>query len=184
MKVKIPLRQWNRLLNHGPLVLVSCCVENDRYNCLPVAWTMPVRHEPPVVAVVIGKGNYSYSWIRKNGQFVINIPTAAMLPIVSGCGSVSGAEVDKFERFGLTATPADTVRAPLIEQCIGHIECEVVQEKKMMDTYNIFIATVTSAWAEKTAFDEIWRLKKHEHRMIHHLGGNNFVLDGEVKKIP
>jgi flavin reductase (DIM6/NTAB) family NADH-FMN oxidoreductase RutF len=183
MKVKIPLRQSNRLLNHGPVVLISCCIENDRYNCLPVAWTMPVRHEPPVVAVVIGKGNYSYTWIRKNGEFVINIPPATMLPVIVECGSVTGAEVDKFERFKLVPSPADTVRAPLIEQCIGHLECKVIYEKKMMDTYNIFIANVTSAWAEKTAFDEIWKLKKDEQRTIHHLGGNNFVIDGQVKKI-
>jgi flavin reductase (DIM6/NTAB) family NADH-FMN oxidoreductase RutF len=182
IKVKIPLRQANRLINHGPVCLVSCRVRDGKPNCLPIAWAMPVRHEPPVICAVIGRGNYSFEWIRRNKGFVINIPPASMLDIVMQCGSVSGQDVDKFEKFNLTAIPAETVNAPMIKECIGHLECEVINEPSFIENYSLFIANVNGVWVEKDSFDEIWKLDSEQYRTIHHLGGNTFVLDGEVRR--
>jgi flavin reductase (DIM6/NTAB) family NADH-FMN oxidoreductase RutF len=183
MKVKIPLRQSNRLLNHGPLVLVSCAIDGDRPNCLPVAWVMPVSHEPSIVAMVIGKGNYSFKWIRKNKSFVINIPPVSIMDKVMRCGGISGSDTDKFKEVGLTAIKSDSAKAPLISECIGHLECEVIEEKSLIEKYNIFLGKVLSAWVEKEAFEEVWKLDRDDYRTYHHLGGNTFVLDGEVRKL-
>ncbi len=183
IKVKIPLRQANRLINHGPVCLISCTVEKGQPNCMPVSWIMPVRHEPPLISVVIGKGNYSFEWIRRHKGFVVNIPPASMLDEVVKCGSVSGSDVNKFEKFKLTAIPAETVNAPLIRECIGHLECEVINEPSFIENYSLFIANVNAVWVDKDSFDEIWKLEKEHYRTIHHLGGSTFVLDGEVKRV-
>jgi len=182
-KVKIPLRQANRLINHGPVCLISCTVEKGRYNCLPVAWLMPVRHEPPIISAVIGRGNYSFEWIRRHKGFVVNIPPASMVDVVVKCGNVSGSDVDKFEKFNLSAIAAETVNAPLIKDCIGHLECEVINEPSFIENYSIFIANVNAVWVDKDSFDEIWKLENEQIRMIHHLGGSSFVMDGEVKRV-
>jgi flavin reductase (DIM6/NTAB) family NADH-FMN oxidoreductase RutF len=183
MKIKIPLRNSNRLLNHGPLVLVSCTIDDDRPNCLPIAWVMPVRHEPATVALVIGKGNYSFAWIVRNKSFVINIPPVTIMDKVLRCGGISGSDIDKFKEIGFTALKADSTKAPLIEECIGHLECQVLEEKSLIEKYNLFLAKVQVAWVEKEAFEELWKLEKDEYRTYHHLGGNIFVVDGEVRKI-
>ncbi|MDQ7824259.1 MAG: flavin reductase family protein [Candidatus Eremiobacteraeota bacterium] len=182
MKVKIPLRNANRLINHGPLVLVACQTEKNRVNCLPIAWIMPVRHDPPIIGAVIGKGNYSFEWIRKHREFTVNIPPAGLLTVVNACGSVTGADLDKFEKYGLTAEKASAVKAPLIRECIGHLECEIINDPSLIETYNLFLAHVKAVSVEKEAFEEIWKLDREEYRTIHHLGGSHFVLDGKTVK--
>jgi flavin reductase (DIM6/NTAB) family NADH-FMN oxidoreductase RutF len=41
-------------------------------------------------------------------------------------GTCSGLDVDKFARFGLTPVAAKHVPAPLIQECLANIECQVV----------------------------------------------------------
>lgn len=183
MKVKIPLRKANRLINHGPLALISCLIEADRFNCMPVAWIMPVRHEPPMIGAVIGKGNFSHKCIVEHKEFVVNIPPMRIIRQVVECGSVTGAEVNKFEKFNLTPIKAETVKAPLIQECIGHLECEILNDPQLIDNYGLFLANVKIAWVEEEAFDEVWKLDREEFKTIHHLGGNIFSGDGEVKKV-
>jgi flavin reductase (DIM6/NTAB) family NADH-FMN oxidoreductase RutF len=41
------------------------------------------------------------------------------------CGCVSGKDVDKFEKTGLTKEPAKKVKASLITECPVNLECVV-----------------------------------------------------------
>jgi len=51
---------------------------------------------------------------RENRESVINLPTTALTDTVLRVGNTTGAEIDKFDHFGLTAQKADRVMAPLI----------------------------------------------------------------------
>jgi len=37
----------------------------------------------------------------------------------------SGKDIDKFKKYGLTELLAEKVEAPLIKECIAHLECKV-----------------------------------------------------------
>ena len=54
--------------------------------------------------------------------------------------------VDKFEKFKLTAIPADQVKAPLIAQCYANLECTLADDR-LRDRYNLFIFEVVKAHA-------------------------------------
>ena len=58
-----------------------------------------------------------------------------MTDIVVGVGNTSGADVDKFEKFGLTAQAATRVNAPLIADCHANFECRLVDDA-LVDKYN------------------------------------------------
>jgi len=152
MKVKVPLSKVNRLINHGPLILVSS-FDKGRPNVCTVAWNMPVDFDPPKVACVIGEGSYTFKCVKKTKEFVINIPAKSLLKKVIQCGSVSGEKIDKFKKFSLTPIPSAKIKPPLVKECIAHLECKLLRDD-LVDEYNIFLAEVVCAWAEKPFFKD------------------------------
>jgi flavin reductase (DIM6/NTAB) family NADH-FMN oxidoreductase RutF len=91
-----------------------------------------------------------------------------------GCGNSSGRKIDKFKVFGLTATAASYVRAPLIDECYANLECRVI-DGKMVTKYNFFILEVLKAW-----IDPAIKCPK----TIHHRGIGVFMVAGETIKLP
>jgi flavin reductase (DIM6/NTAB) family NADH-FMN oxidoreductase RutF len=84
--------------------------------------------------------------IRKSRECVINVPTLGLATKVAGIGNCSGATVDKFEQFKLTAVPADEVKAPLIAECHANLECRL-HDGRMIKKYDFFIFEVVKAHA-------------------------------------
>ncbi|MCK4603672.1 MAG: flavin reductase, partial [Deltaproteobacteria bacterium] len=50
---ELPVERANRLINHGPTVLVTSKYQ-EKANIMTAAWCMPTSHNPPMVAVSIG----------------------------------------------------------------------------------------------------------------------------------
>lgn len=179
MKTKIPLNKTNRLLNHGPLIMVSSFYKG-RPNVCTVAWNMPVDFDPPKVACVIGEDNYTFECVKKTKEFVINIPPRSLLKKAIQCGSVSGRDTDKFKKFNLTPMPAAKVKAPLIKECVAHLECRLLRDD-LADEYNMFMAKVLCAWVEKSLFrNNRLLVEKPGAKTIHHLGARFFTFPGSV----
>ena len=96
MRKELDLALATRLLNHGPLVLVSS-EKDSRVDITPVAWNMPVQKKPPVVLLEISDTHFIYECIMQTADFLVNIPAFTFAEEVVKCGSVSGRDVDKFE---------------------------------------------------------------------------------------
>ena len=63
---------------------------------------------------------------------------------VVNIGNSTRAMLDKFEAYGLTATPADRVAAPFIDECYANFECRLVDERQI-DEYGLFICEIVKA---------------------------------------
>lgn len=172
-KRTFPLSRVYRLLEPGPVVLVTTCVKG-RSNIMAMSWHTMVDFEPPLVACVISNRNHTFSMIRASGECVINIPTVVLARHVVGCGNTSGRGVDKFDAFGLTPLPASRVAAPLIAECYANLECRVV-DRRMAAKYNLFVLEVLKAWADPAVKNP---------RTIHHLGRGEFMVSGGRIKLP
>jgi len=179
MKKNVPLDISYRLINHGPVVLVST-LYRGRPNVCAAAWVTPV--DLSLVLVVISRENYTARCIHSTGEFVINVPNQTLRQKVVSCGSVSGECVDKFAKFGLTPEKARKVGAPLVRECIGHLECRVIKgEERLARKYDIFLARVVAASAERGLFTTHWLPRRSAARTLHHLGGKIFaVLSGKM----
>lgn len=177
MKKPIPLDHYNRLINHGPTVLVSSHHEGIN-NVMTAAWQTPISKEPPLVGVSIAPKRYTHELIEASGDFVVNVPTAAILEQVHGCGKVSGREEDKFVKFELTALPAKKVAAPLIGECIAHLECRLYERLTIGD-HTLIVGEVIAASVEEESFDEFLLVEKEEAKTLHHLGSNVYTQPGE-----
>ncbi|MGI4860552.1 MAG: flavin reductase family protein [Janthinobacterium lividum] len=168
-KVDFPVSQVRRYLEPGPIVLVSSAHKGAR-NIMTMGWHMVMEFTPSLVGCVIAGGNHSFDLIRDSGECVINLPTTALTDTVVGIGNSSGADVDKFAKFGLTADPARKVDAPLIRECHASFECRL-HDDAMVDRYNFFIFEVVSAHVAPTP--------KHPHT-LHYTGDGVFMVAGRV----
>ncbi len=178
MKNDIPLKQFHRVINHGSVMLVTSQIEGDVPNIMAIAWTMPVSLVPPLVGISIAKSHFSHQLISKGGEFVLNVPSSSIVSNVMVCGKRSGREVNKFEKAHLTPVRSEKVLPPLIQECIGHLEC-CVQEKIEAGDHTLFIGNVLKAWAEESLFDGIWQVDREGAEGLHHLGGEYFAISKE-----
>jgi flavin reductase (DIM6/NTAB) family NADH-FMN oxidoreductase RutF len=168
-KIDLPVHRIRAYLEPGPIVLVSSA-DGQRRNIMTMGWHTVMEFTPSLVGCVIAGGNHSFDIIRATGECVINLPTSNLVDQVVGIGNMSGADVDKFDRFGLTAEPADRVSAPRIAECHANFECRL-HDDALVDRYNFFIFEVVKAQVAKTP-------KNPE--TLHYTGDGVFVLSGKT----
>jgi len=171
-KRSFPLSKVYGLLEPGPVVMVTTA-RHGRPNIMTMSWHTMIDFEPPLVGCVISNRNYSFRLLKATKECVINIPSVEIAEQVVGCGNTSGANIDKFETFGLTPKPAARVGAPLIEECFANLECRVA-DTRMVARYCFFVLEVIKAWKDPAV--------KHP-RTIHHLGRGSFMVAGETIKL-
>ena len=172
-KRAFPLSKVYRLLEPGPVVLVSTAIQ-DRVNIMAMSWHTMMEFEPPLVGCVISDRNYSFEILQATGECVINIPTVDLAEQVVGCGNSSGRKIDKFAAFRLTPVPASIVKAPLVKECYANLECKVV-DRKMVARYSLFVLEVVKAWIDPA---------RKQPRTMHHQGKGSFMVAGETIRLP
>jgi flavin reductase (DIM6/NTAB) family NADH-FMN oxidoreductase RutF len=120
-------------------------------NVMTCAWATPVSEEPPIIIVCVSKEHYTTKLIQQTKQFVINIPTKKLLKALWICGTMSGRNTDKFEKAKLKIASAKKVKAPIVSDCIGHIECKLWKAVDAGECY-AFFGRVLSAYADEKYF--------------------------------
>lgn len=173
--VPVALGKCLRLINHGPLVIVTTA-EGGRVNAAPVQWNMPVNDEPPTVALALDGKNFSRELIRRTGVFVMNVPDPRFLPAIQAWGSRSGWEGDKITEMGAAFLPGERVDVPHLADALGFLECRVTQTVAI-EGVDLVLGEVVCAGADPRFFvDNRWA----DHvQTLHHLGGGTFALAGE-----
>lgn len=182
-KMEVPNAKAYRLVYPRPVVLVSCIdPETGKPNIITIALAVPLSVNPPLVGILVAPRRYSHELISRSKEFVVNIPTIEILEKAIKCGKVSGRRHDKFSEFGLTPRPAKTVKTPIIEECVAHLECKLVNQITTGD-HTLFIGEVTAAYANEGAFDgEFIDVKKV--RNIYQVGGDYYAtLGGEIVEL-
>ena len=168
----LPLSEVYQLIEPGPVVLLATA-QKGRANVMTMSWHMMMEFTPPLIGCVVSNGDYSFNALRAAKECVIAIPGVELAETVVGIGNCSGRDVDKFERFGLTAKPAQEVKAPLIAECFANLECKVV-DTRLVNKYCFFVLEVVKAWRKPS---------RTSPKTIHHHGFGKFVVDGETLKI-
>ncbi len=163
---EFPISKAFTLMESGPVVLVTTH-DGKKSNIMTISWTMVVDFSP-LFAITTGPWNYSFAALRKTKECVISIPTVDMLDTVIGIGTCSGADTDKFDTFRLTPVPGEHVKAPLIQECIANIECNVVD---IVTKHNIVVLEGVAAYFDSS---------RKEKRTVHAVGDGTFIVDGRT----
>jgi flavin reductase (DIM6/NTAB) family NADH-FMN oxidoreductase RutF len=141
-KQEIPVSKANavlELLPPFPIVLVT-----TRTNIITIGQIEYFTFSPLRIGIAVAHSRHTYSLLRTEREFVVNVPDAAMLDAVKVCGSISGRDHNKFEAAGLTPVESIQVNAVSIEECGAHIEC-VVEREIEFEERTWFVGKVVAA---------------------------------------
>jgi flavin reductase (DIM6/NTAB) family NADH-FMN oxidoreductase RutF len=166
-KKDFPLADVRRFLEPGPVVLVSSAHKGET-NIMTMGWHTMMEFSPALVGCVIAESNHSFDLVLKSRECVINLPTVDMAKTVVDIGNTSGADIDKFETFGLTAVAAKRVKAPLIGECHANFECRLY-DARLVKRYNFFVFEVVAAHVAASPKNP---------RTMHYRGSGEFMVAG------
>ena len=158
-----------------PAVMVSCQRGGERPNIITVAWTGTVCSDPAMVYISVRESRHSYDIIRESGEFVINLTTEKLARACDYCGVVSGRNVDKFAKTGLTPMPVEHVSAPAIAESPVNIACRVT-ESRALGSHTMFIAEVVGVTVDDEYLDENDRFHINDANLIMYSHGEYFAL--------
>jgi len=133
------------MLPSFPIVLVTV-----GSNIMTAAAFHFYSFQPPSVMVGIVPQRYTYELIVSNQEFGVNIPTKEQLPLVRTCGSVSGRDVDKYARAGVTPFRGNKIESCLIRECPLNLECKVVHQIAYEGTHRWFIGEIQAVHVDQT----------------------------------
>lgn len=167
---EIPPEKAYRILESGPIVMVSTRSHAGEANLMTMGFHMMISHAPPLVGAVIGPWDHSQTALLETGECVLAVPTVDLAETVVDIGNCSGDEIDKFEHFGLTPLPAQSVGAPLVAECWANLECRIADDG-WLNRYDMVVLEVQRIWVDT---------KRRERRLIHHQGDGRFSVDGET----
>lgn len=181
--VAVDLSKAYRLLNHGPVTLITSA-HGARRNVMAAAWTMPLDFKPPKILAVIDKSSYSRELVEASGEFALNLPARPQARATLAAGSSSGRGRDKIAEVGFRTFPASLIGAPLLTDCLGWLECRVMPEPRNEAGYDLFIAEVIAAWADPAAFsDGRWHFPDADRRTLHYSAGGGFFPTGDAFEV-
>jgi flavin reductase (DIM6/NTAB) family NADH-FMN oxidoreductase RutF len=166
-KRSYPLDEVRRFLEPGPIVLVSSTWQGNS-DIMTMGWHMMLGFSPALFGCYIWEENHSYQMLRRSKECVINLPTLDLVDTVVGIGNCHGADIDKFQRFGLTSKRATKVAAPLIVECYANFECRL-RDTRMIRAYGLFIWEVVKAHVAKSP---------KRPQTIHYRGEGEFMISG------
>ncbi len=109
-----------------PVLMIASYNEDGSVNVMNAAWgTMQERDH---VALNLTETHKTVKNIKARGAFTVSIADAAHVLEADYLGVVSGNRVtNKFENSGLTASKAEIVDAPVINEFPICLECEFVE---------------------------------------------------------
>ena len=124
------------------VVLISTRVNGKNY-VMASGTTAEVSHKPPLLLTSISPFRYTHNQIFERKAFAVNILTIKQKNLAKACGSSSGRNIDKFEKYNIkyTLSKGDL---PFIDGCFANIGCKVIATHKNGD-HTTFVGEMIEA---------------------------------------
>ncbi len=163
-----------------PAVMVSCGTM-EKANIITVAWTGIINTNPAMVYISVRPTRYSYSLIKENKEFVINLTTKELAKATDWCGVKTGAKVDKFKQMNLHKEEASFINCPMIKESPVSVECKV-KEIKELGSHHMFIAEVLAIHADEKYINEKGAFDIAKCDLIAYANGHYYQLGKKIGK--
>ena len=102
------------------------------------SWVMQAGFEPPMVSVAVKSGRYVGDWLTQGEPFVLNIVAEKQFDLLKHFGKGFERNQPAFEGLAVRHCPRGI---PILEDCLGHLECEPAAHIDSGD-HRIFLARV------------------------------------------
>ena len=163
-----------------PPAMITCGTM-EASNIITVAWTGILATVPPKTYISVRPRRHSYSIIKEQGEFVINLTTEALTHAADFCGMYTGAKIDKFNACNLTKEEVPGFSCPMIAEAPLSLACRVT-EVVPMGSHDMFIADVVSVHVDETLLDADGRLCLERAGLAAFAHGEYFALGRSLGK--
>lgn len=110
----------------------------ERATGMLASWVMQAGFEPPMVSVAVKSGRYVGDWLTQGEPFVLNVVAEKQGNLLKHFGKGFEPNEPAFEGLSIRHCPRGV---PVLEDCLGHLECEPVSHVDSGD-HRIFLARV------------------------------------------
>jgi flavin reductase (DIM6/NTAB) family NADH-FMN oxidoreductase RutF len=174
----VELARCTRLLNHGPVTIVTSRHEG-RTNVMAASWAMPLDFDPPKVVVVIDARTLTRKLVEASGVFGLQLPGVAFAQQTLAVGTSNGVEIDKFAAFNLRTFEGRAIDVPMLADCVAWFECKVIPDDAQR--HDLILAEVVAAYADSRVYSgNRWHFDGHpDLRTCHYVAGGTFFATGE-----
>lgn len=182
-----PARDVYRLLTSAvvprPIAWVSTVNLEGQPNLAPFSFFNAVCQNPPTLLFCPGirsadrSPKDTYHNIKATGEFVVNFVTEALADAMNLTAAEVPAEVNEFERAGLTAAPSKIVRAPYVAESPIRFECrlrEIITISEEPGGGYIVIGTVVYMHFDDAVYREDGTLDYDAYQAIGRLTGPGY----------
>lgn len=144
----INLPQAAKLTSPNPVTLICTEKPDGSTNLATVSWWTYLSFHPCMIAYAMSAASYSGELVRQNKEVILTVPGAEIAEAVMGCGSASGRDLNKAERFqiDLIDIPNCSIRIPVHSRVA--IQCRLKEYHKVGDHY-LYLCDVEQVYANE-----------------------------------
>lgn len=110
----------------------------DRATGMLASWVMQAGFDPPTISVAVKQGRYVCDWITDGEPFVLNIVSEKQFELLKHFGKGFEPGEAAFEGLSIRHCARGV---PVLEDCLGHLECEPTGHVDSGD-HRVFLARV------------------------------------------
>lgn len=136
-----------------PVLVIGTYDEAGKPNVMTAAWAGICCSVPPCVGVSLRKATCTYGNILERKAFTVNIPSENFIKEADYFGIVSGRDVDKLSKAGLTPIRSKIVDAPYIKEFPLVLECRLKQAVEI-GLHTQFIGEILDVKVESDMLNE------------------------------
>jgi flavin reductase (DIM6/NTAB) family NADH-FMN oxidoreductase RutF len=122
-------------------------------NVMTIAWGGICCSDPPCVSISLRKATYTYDNIMRRRAYTISVPSERYVKQADYFGLVSGRNVDKFEKTGLTPVDSELVDAPYVGEFPMVLECQVIHHHEI-GLHTQFVGQILDVKVEDAALTD------------------------------
>jgi len=119
----------------------------------------------PVVTLYVRPTRFTFSLLRQEATFTLNVLPSGFKTELTLCGTRSGRDIDKWEATGLTKAPSERIAVPRVAEAELSFECRTISTMQIepskfldeslhghypeRDYHTAFIGRVLGLWASE-----------------------------------
>ncbi|MBN1214849.1 MAG: flavin reductase family protein [Candidatus Lokiarchaeota archaeon] len=142
----------------GPTANIVSMDKNGRLNVMALLWKQigELWHEP-IITIAVSPSRYTFTLLTEGvREYTINIPSKKIMNSIEITGSLSGRDIDKFEKANLETIPGEKTQVPTLKDSLLSYECEIVHETESgnMAPHHLFFGRILKAYASKEILEK------------------------------
>jgi len=136
-----------------PVWVIGSYDKDGKPNVMTSSWVGVCSSKPASVMTCLRGATYTFGNIMERKAFTVNIPSESFAYETAYFGRVSGRDVDKFRKAGLTPVKSALVDAPYIKEFPMVIECKLTQTVEL-GSHTMFIGEIVDIKADRSVVSE------------------------------